>query len=48
MAAVVLMGVPPPEDILMETICPSETPEVVPEIVTEESSAALNFRRHRR
>ena len=43
-AAVVLMGVPPPEeDILMETVCPSETPEVVPEIVTEESSAALRL-----
>ena len=36
------MGVPPAEEeMLMETVCPSTAPEVVPEMVTEESSAAL-------
>ena len=37
------MGVPPPSDeMLMETVCPSGMPEVVPEMVTEPSSAALS------
>ena len=36
------MGVPPPEEeMLMATVCPSGAPDVVPEMVTEESSAAL-------
>ena len=36
------MGVPPAEEeMLMETVCPSGAPEVVPEMETEESSAAL-------
>ena len=36
------MGVPPAsEEMLMETVCPSATPEVEPEMVTEDSSAAL-------
>ena len=40
--AVELMGVPPASvEMLMETVCPSATPEVEPEMVTEDSSAAL-------
>ena len=40
--AVVLMGVPPAEEeMLMATVCPSATPVVVPEMVTEDCSAAL-------
>ena len=36
------MGVPPPEEeMLMETVCPSGTPEVVPAMATDPSSAAL-------
>jgi len=39
----VLMGVPPPEEeMLMATVCPSGAPEVTPEMVTEECSAALS------
>ena len=30
-----------PSEMAMETVCPSGTPEVVPEMVTEPSSAAL-------
>ena len=42
MVAEALMGVPPAEEeTLMETVCPSGTPEVVPEMVTAPSSAAL-------
>ena len=42
-AAVVLMGVPPPEEeILMETVCPSSAPVVVPAIETEPASAAFS------
>ena len=42
MVAVVLMGVPPPEEeMLMETVCPSGAPEVTPEMAAEECSAAL-------
>ena len=36
------MGVPPPEEeMLMETVFPSSAPDVVPEMVTDDSSAAL-------
>ena len=36
------MGVPPPEEeMLMETVCPSSAPLVVPAMATEPSSAAL-------
>ena len=36
------MGVPPPEEeMLRATVCPSGAPEVTPEMVTAESSAAL-------
>ena len=37
-----LTGVPPAEEeMLMETVCPSTTPVVVPAMETEPSSAAL-------
>ena len=36
------MGVPPAEEeMLMATVCPSGAPEVVPEMVTDPTSAAL-------
>ena len=38
----VSIGVPPPEEeMLIETVCPSGTPVVLPAMETEESSAAL-------
>ena len=37
------MGVPPPEEeMLMETVCPSSAPLVVPAMATEPSSAAFS------